>query len=161
MFSTLETTELATWVAVSLWGYPIMLSLHVVGLAVVVGIFSMRDLCLLGLFPGIQPSAFLGLSKLAWMGFIVNALSGFALFASQATVFITSVPFLVKIACIVAGMVLAGVIQSRLRVEAGLSDSAMVVSKSTVSKSTKIISAISLMLWLAAIIAGRLIAYIF
>ena len=44
MFATLETTELATWVAVSLWGYPFMLSLHVMGLAVVVGIFSMRDL---------------------------------------------------------------------------------------------------------------------
>ena len=156
MFATLETTELATWVAVSLWGYPIMLGLHVVGLAVVVGIFSMRDLCLLGLFPGVQPSAFLGLGKLGWVGFIVNALSGFALFASQATVFVDSVPFLVKIACIVAGMVLAGVIQSRLRAEVSLSD-----ASATISKSTKIIAVISLMLWLAAIIAGRLIAYIF
>ncbi|MBL4581961.1 MAG: hypothetical protein JKY29_09100 [Gammaproteobacteria bacterium] len=155
MFSTLETTELATWVAVSLWGYPIMLSLHVMGLAVVVGIFSMRDLCLLGLFPGIRPSTFLGLGKLGWVGFIVNALSGFALFSSQATVFVTSVPFLVKIVCIVAGMVLAGVIQSRLRAEVALSDAVVAISKST-----KIIASISLMLWLAAIIAGRLIAYI-
>lgn len=155
MFATLETTELATWVAVSLWGYPIMLSLHVVGLAVVVGIFSMRDLCLLGLFPGIRPSAFLGLGKLGWVGFIVNAASGFALFASQATIFVESIPFLVKIACIVAGMVLAGVIQSRLRVELSRNDSV-----AAISKSTKIIAAVSLMLWLAAIIAGRLIAYI-
>lgn len=156
MFATLETTELATWVAVSLWGYPIMLSLHVVGLAVVVGIFSMRDLTLLGLFPGIQPSAFLGLGKLGWVGFIVNALSGFALFASQATVFVTSVPFLIKIACIVAGMVLAGVIQSRLRAELASADAI-----AAVSKSTSVIAFISLMFWLAAIIAGRLIAYIF
>jgi hypothetical protein len=156
MFATLETTELATWVAVSLWGYPIMLSLHVIGLAVVVGIFSMRDLCLLGLFRGVQPSAFLGLSKLGWVGFIINALSGFALFASQATVFVTSVPFLVKIACIVVGMILAGVIQSRLRAEAGLDD-----PSATITKSTRIIAAVSLMFWLAAIIAGRLIAYIF
>jgi len=156
MFATLETTEIATWVAVSLWGYPIMLSLHVVGLAVVVGIFSMRDLSLLGVFSGIQPSAFLGLGKLGWVGFIINALSGFALFASQATVFVTSVPFLVKIACIVAGMVLAGIIQSRLREEASLGDSSVAISKST-----KIIAVISLMFWLAAIIAGRLIAYIF
>ena len=156
MFAALETTELATWVAVSLWGYPIMLSMHVVGLAVVVGIFSMRDLSLLGVFPGIQPSAFLGLGKLGWVGFIINALSGFALFASQATVFVTSVPFLVKIACIVAGMVLAGIIQSRLREEASLGDSSVAISKST-----KIIAVISLMFWLAAIIAGRLIAYIF
>lgn len=156
MFATLETTGLATWVAVSLWGYPMMLSLHVVGLAIVVGIFSMRDLTLLGLFPGIRPSAFLGISKLAWLGFSVNAVSGFALFASQATVFVTSVPFLVKIGCIVAGMVLAGVIQSRLRNETSLGDSI-----AAISKSTKIIASISLVFWAAAIIAGRLIAYIF
>lgn len=156
MFAALETTELATWVAVSLWGYPIMLSLHVIGLAVVVGIFSMRDLCLLGVFPGVQPFAFLGLSKLGWVGFIVNAVSGFALFASQATVFITSVPFLVKIACIVAGMILAGIIQAQLRTEAGLSDLTVVISKST-----RILAAVSLLCWLTAIIAGRLIAYIF
>ncbi len=156
MFATLETTDLATWVAVSLWGYPMMLSLHVVGLAIVVGIFSMRDLTLLGMFPGIRPSAFLGISKLAWLGFIVNALSGFALFASQATVFISSVPFLVKIVCIVAGMVLAGIIQSRLRRETSIAD-----SEAAISKSTKVIASISLMFWVAAIIAGRLIAYIF
>lgn len=156
MFATLETTDLATWVAVSLWGYPMMLSLHVVGLAIVVGIFSMRDLTLLGLFPGIRPSAFLGISKLAWLGFIVNAVSGFALFASQATVFVTSVPFLVKIVCILAGMILAGVIQSRLRRETSVAD-----SEAAISKSTKVIASISLMLWAAAIIAGRLIAYIF
>ncbi|GJM13518.1 MAG: hypothetical protein DHS20C12_19210 [Pseudohongiella sp.] len=156
MFATLETTQLATWVAVSLWGYPIMLSLHVVGLAVVVGIFSMRDLCLLGWVRGIQPSAFLGLSKLAWVGFIVNALSGFALFASQATVFVDSVPFLIKIACIVAGMVLAGVIQSRLRAELGSSEASV-----NITTATKAIALISLSFWLAAIIAGRLIAYIF
>ena len=156
MFATLETTALANWVAVSLWGYPIMLSLHVVGLAIVVGIFSMRDLTLLGLFPGIRPSAFLGISKLAWVGFIINAVSGFALFASQATVFVTSVPFLVKIACIVAGMVLAGVIQARLRKEASFDESPPLISNST-----KTIATISLLFWVAAIIAGRLIAYIF
>ncbi|MEX0962711.1 MAG: hypothetical protein WDZ52_01535 [Pseudohongiellaceae bacterium] len=155
MFATLETTDLATWVAVSLWGYPIMLGLHAIGLAIVVGIFFMRDLTLLGLFPGIRPTAFLGISKLAWLGFIVNAVSGFALFASQATVFITSVPFLLKIACVIAGMVLAGVIQTRLRSEAKLGDSVAVISRST-----KIIASVSLLFWVAAIIAGRLIAYI-
>lgn len=159
MFATLETTDLATWVAVSLWGYPIMLSLHVVGLAIVVGIFTMRDLTLLGLFPGIRPSAFLGIGKLAWGGFVVNAVSGFALFASQATVFVTSVPFLVKISCIVAGMVVAGVIQSRLRSEAKFAS--VDAAELTISKSTRVIAVISLLLWAAAIIAGRLIAYVF
>lgn len=155
MFATLEATAVATWVAESLWGYPVMLSLHVVGLAVVVGIFSMRDMRLLGLFAGIQPSAFLPLSKLAWVGFILNAVSGFALFSSQAVTFAESVPFLIKIASIVMAMVLAGFIQARLRNELELSS-----ADAAISKSTKLMAMVSLILWMTAIIAGRLIAYI-
>ena len=38
MFEWLELTPVAIWVGESLWGYPIMLGLHAVGLAIVVGI---------------------------------------------------------------------------------------------------------------------------
>ncbi|NQV68403.1 MAG: hypothetical protein HQ498_00120 [Pseudohongiella sp.] len=155
MFEWLESTSVAIWVAESLWGYPVMLSLHAVGLAVVVGIFSMRDMRLLGLFSGIQPAAFLPLSKLAWVGFIVNGVSGTALFTSQAVTFVNSTPFLLKISFIVAGMALAGVIQSRLRGELAGSGGDAVISGST-----KLIALISLLFWIAAIIAGRLVAYI-
>ncbi len=80
MFEQLENTSVALWVGESLWGYPFLLSLHVIGLAVVVGIFSMRDMRLLGLFSGIHPAAFLPLSKLARVGFLINAISGILLF---------------------------------------------------------------------------------
>ena len=115
MFEWLESTSVAIWVGESLWAYPSLLSLHIVGLAVVVGIFSMRDMRLLGLFPGIEPAAFLPLSKLAVIGFIINAISGMLLFTSQAVTFVTSTPFLSNISCVIAGTVLAGLIQSRLR----------------------------------------------
>ena len=155
MFTALENSEIAMWVGLSLWAYPMLLSLHIVGLAIVVGIFSMRDLRLLGFFPGLQPAAFLPLSKLAWVGFIINAISGFLLFTSQAVTFVGSIPFLVKIGCIVSGMALAGVIQSRLRGELATTTGAVEISSSTRS-----IAMVSLMFWAAAIIAGRLIAYL-
>lgn len=155
MFSWLENTSVALWVGGSLWGYPSLLALHAVGLAVVVGIFAMRDLRLLGLFPAIPPKAFLALSKLGWIGFIVNAVSGVLLFTSQAVTFVGNIPFLIKISCIIAAMVLAGVIQARLRVELGAGSAAVVISDST-----RIIAAISLSLWVGAIVAGRLIAYL-
>ena len=69
MFAWLENTPVALWVGLSLWAYPLLLAVHIVGLAVVVGIFSMRDLRLLGCFPGLAPAAFLPLSRLAWVGF--------------------------------------------------------------------------------------------
>lgn len=155
MFTWLENTPVAIWVGVSLWGYPLMLSLHVVGLAIVVGIFATRDLRLLGLFPGLHPAAFLPLGKLGWAGFLLNAVSGVLLFTSQATVFVSNTAFLIKISCIVVGMVLAGVIQSRLRGELAAHHGAAVISNST-----RVMALCSLSVWAAAIIAGRLIAYL-
>lgn len=154
MFTWLENTAVAIWVAESLYGYPFLLALHVVGLAVVVGIFLMRDLRLLGLFRTLDIAAFMPLSRMAWAGFIVNAISGFMLFTSQATTFVNNTAFLLKISCIIAGMILAGIIQSRLRGElAGAG------SNPALSQSTKIIAFISLLVWVSAIITGRLIAY--
>ncbi len=155
MFSWLETTGVALWVGESLWGYPILLSLHAVGLAIVVGIFAMRDLRLLGLFPGIAPTVFLPLGKLGWSGFIVNAISGVLLFTSQAVTFVGNTAFLIKISCIIIAMSVAGIIQSRLRVEAAAN-----TGLSAISNSTRVIAAISLSLWAGAIVAGRLVAYL-
>jgi len=155
MFAWLENTPVALWVGGSLWGYPLLLACHAIGLAVVVGIFAMRDLRLLGLFPGLQPAAFLQLGKLGWMGFVVNAISGILLFTSQAVTFVNNTAFLIKISCIIAGMVMAGIIQSRLRGELAAAKGTVVIRNST-----KVIAALSLCLWASAIIAGRLIAYL-
>lgn len=155
MFAWLEGTQVAMWVGLSLWAYPMLLSVHIIGLATVVGIFSIRDMRLLGLFRQLNPAAFLPLSKLAWVGFILNAISGVLLFTSQAVTFASNIPFLVKISCIIAGMLLAGVIQSRLRGELAEAGSLTVISRTT-----RIIAGVSLTLWTLAIITGRLIAYL-
>ena len=154
MFIWLENTQVAMWVGISLWAYPVLLAVHIVGLAIVVGIFSMRDLCLLGVYNGIRPAAFLPLSRLAWLGFLINAISGILLFTSQASIFASNLPFLIKISAILVGMVLAGLIQSRLRLE--LAD---ISSVAEISNSTRGIALASLACWISAIIAGRLIAY--
>ena len=85
MFEWLETTAPAIWVGESLWGYPIMLGCHVVGLAIVVGIFLMRDFRLMGLFQGISYASLDSLRNLGWTGFVINAISGCFLFASQCS----------------------------------------------------------------------------
>lgn len=154
MFAWIENTPVAIWVGVSLWGYPFLLSLHAVGLAVVVGIFSVRDMRLLGLFRGLQPAVFLPLTKLARIGFVINAISGILLFTSQAVTFVNNTSFLVKIGFVITGMILAQVIQSRLSDElAGASGDVII------EKSTKLIALASLSCWVIAIIAGRLVAY--
>ena len=151
MWDRLENTTVALWVGESLWGYPFMLGLHAIGLAVVVGVFIMLDLRLLGSFKAIQISAFLPLMKLAWVGFIVNAVSGCFLFASQAYTFAESTPFILKIALIFLGGVTAAIIQRKLREPA--------IDQPDVSIPIRLTAAASLAIWISAIIAGRMIAY--
>lgn len=154
MFSSLENTSVALWVGQSLWAYPGLLSIHIIGLSIVVGVFSMRDLRLLGLFRSIDASAFRSISTLGAFGFVINAVSGFLLFSSQASYFIESSPFLIKISCIVIGMCLAVILQLRLKKSVTLGPSSLE------GKNTKILAALSLTTWVCAIAAGRLIAYL-
>lgn len=156
MFESLENTSLAIFVGESLWGYPFMLGMHVVGLAIVVGIFFMLDIRMLGLNKGVSYAAFPGLFRLAWVGLLVNALSGIALFSSQATTFIESVPFLVKISCISIGVVIALLMRKELKPMALAADAGEVPA----SRRLRLLAILSLTCWIFAICAGRLIAYL-
>jgi hypothetical protein len=150
----LETSSLATMVAESLYGYPVVLGLHAIGLAIVVGLLIFVDLRLLNLIGDIRLSALLGPMKLAWFGFAINALSGFALFSSQATYIIYSTPFLTKIGLVVLGAIIAFYIQRQVKKNV---DNWEVGS---LPASIKAAAAVSLLCWIGAIIAGRLIAYL-
>lgn len=152
MFIWLENTLIARWVGESYYAYPGLLSLHIVGLAILVGLFSMRDLKLLGLFPNLALNQQPGLKRLAVFGFFLNLLSGFLLFSSQASYLITSLPFLFKIGFISSGMTLALVIESKLK--------GKVLSDSGNERSLRVLAVGSLLVWTSAIVAGRLIAYL-
>tara|TARA_Y100001947_G_scaffold145635_1_gene140272 strand:- start:211 stop:681 length:471 start_codon:yes stop_codon:yes gene_type:complete len=155
MLEWLEYTSLSIWVAESIWGYPIMLSLHIVGLAVVVGIFTVYNFRLLGFFNSLEFEPFLDFFRLAWLGLLVNFVSGFTLFSSQATFYVTNVPFLVKIFSIISGSLLALKIQLRLR-------SMVKARENRVTKPNwedRFYAMISLIIWTSAIFGGRLIAY--
>ena len=148
MLVWIENTSLALWVGTSLWAYPVLLSAHITGLAVIVGIIAMRDFHLLGFINGVTEANFLELKKLAYCGFLINGISGIMLFASQASYLSTNLPFLVKLFFIGSGMLLASKIYKK-------------IEKNTGRISTKILAILSLFSWFGAITAGRLIAYIF
>ena len=155
MLEWLEYTSLSIWVAESIWGYPIMLSLHIIGLAVVVGIFTVYNFRLLGLFNSLEFEPFLDFFRLAWLGLLVNVVSGFTLFSSQATFYVTNIPFLVKIFSIIAGSLLAFKIQLRLQSNVNAWDE----RTSQPTNKDHSFSVISLALWTIAIFGGRLIHY--
>ena len=148
MLVWIENTSLALWVGTSLWAYPVLLSAHITGLAVIVGIIAMRDFHLLGFINGVTEANFLELKNLAYCGFLINGISGIMLFSSQASYLSTNLPFLAKLFFIGSGMFLASKIYKK-------------IEKNTGRISTKILAILSLFSWFGAITAGRLIAYIF
>lgn len=150
----MEQTSFAIWVGESLWSYPILIGTHAVGLAIVVGTLTMIDLRLLNNFQGIRFEALTSLLKLAWAGFLINALSGAALFTSQATTFVTNRPFLIKITLIFFAAIFTAIIQNKMR------DSAADWNDEGVPGAVRALAALSIFCWLGAIIAGRLTAYI-
>ena len=87
---------------------------------------------------------------------IINAVSGLLLFSSQASYLVTSVPFLSKLAFITLGMVTAFVLQGRLSRQLATPQTML-----TLDRTNQILACLSLLSWTGAIIAGRLIAYIF
>jgi len=156
VFEWLESSSLGIWVGESLWGYPIVLGMHAIGLAIVVGIFVMLDLRLLGVIRGISFAAFQSLFRVAWIGLLINAVSGSALFSSQATTFVESTPFLTKISAVIAGVIVGVFMQRRLTRRLADWDSA----DTNIEPSAKLLALSSLVCWIGAIFAGRLIAYL-
>jgi hypothetical protein len=133
-----------------------MISMHAIGMGIVVGIFLMLDLRLLRVIRGVSFGAFLTLFPLAWIGLAINTLSGSSMFTSQATTFVESTPFLIKISAVISGVVVGIFIQRRLKMRAADWD----ISDSNIESSASVLAVLSLVCWIGAIFAGRLIAYL-
>jgi hypothetical protein len=147
----MEASGLAAWVreSPSIWAYPAILTLHSIGLGIVVGASMVIDLRLLGRARALAMTDLTPLFPVIWWAFAVNALTGVLLFVSDATRKSAQPVFLVKLGCIALALAVTMRIRSMLRREAAMPE-----------PSHKALAAVSLVLWLAAIAAGRLMAYL-
>lgn len=151
----LESTALAEWVRTSLIGYPFVLTVHSVGMAIMVGLITVIDLRLAGRFERVPYASLDGLLRVAWYGLAINAISGAAIFTSQAVAYITSPTYLLKMAMVIGGAVVAWRMQPILRRDAASWDSG-----TAVPSSMQTLAKASLAMWLVAIITGRFTAYL-
>ncbi len=152
--AAIEQSAVATWVreSGSIWAYPTILTLHTLGLGILVGANAALDLRLLGWGRRIPLADLEGLFRAMWAGFAVNAITGVLLFAADATTKSVQWIFYVKLACIV----LAVITMTRLKaVVFGPGPEHGAITP----RSTRLALA-SLVLWTAAITAGRFMAYL-
>jgi hypothetical protein len=150
----LQGTWVGVLVAESLWGYPLLETIHTIGMAMLVGALGLINLRVLGYKPDLPLIGTRDLLPLAWTGFTLNAISGSLLFTSDAVYFFESYTFRIKIVLIVLGGINAALLGRRIFREAAGS------TEVAVDAGTKWIAASSLVFWVAAVCAGRLIAYL-
>jgi hypothetical protein len=156
LLGRLEASGFATWVreSGSLWAYPLILTLHTIGLSFLVGAKTVLDLRLLGFGRGMSLAALGPLFSMMWVGFLVNAASGVALFMADATVKARQGIFWIKLALIAFGLVN---IQST---RAFLTHEARSLGTGRVPPRGRTLALTSLAIWIGAITAGRLMAYL-
>ena len=159
MLAWLESTSLALWMRDSLWAYPIVLTFHAIGMALLVGTITVIALRVLG----VGRFSIAPLQKyflVVWAGFVVNAVSGSILFLTApsafagATHFFFSPTFRIKMLVIVLGGVTAWLLQARL------SRNGTEWLDGDAPQGAKVLAGLSIVFWFGAIVAGRLTAYL-
>jgi hypothetical protein len=153
MLSSLEASTFSTWVreSPSVWAYPTILTLHTVGLGVLVGANWMVDLRVLGVARAIPLAVLSRAFTFMWVGFWVNAISGAMLFAADPITKGTTAVFMWKLGIIAVGVVMIIALKKKLYGPASTMDAA--------GLGVKVMAAVSLTLWVAAIGTGRWMAY--
>lgn len=154
VFVWLEATGLADWVRSSEVGYPLMITLHAIGMGIMVGFALVLDARLLGRFAEMPYTALHRFLGLAWVGFGINFLSGSCLFTTQATSYIVHTIFMVKMALVILGAITAAILQGMVARESATWPAADAPGK------VKVIASLSIVFWVTAIVCGRLTAYI-
>lgn len=149
----IEGSALAEYVRVSAYGYPAMITLHSLGLAIMVGLSVVLSLRVLGFFDEIPYPSLHKLLKVAWIGFIVNFLSGSALFAAQATTYVTDVTFLLKMAFVIIGAVFVAILQGMVKAGAD-------TWGAKPPAAPRIVAVLAIVCWTIGMVTGRLIAYL-
>ena len=156
LLKLLAASQPAEFIRTWQWAYPILETIHVIGLGMLFGGILAFDLRVLGLQPdiAIKPLARY-LLPLVWLGFTLNAMSGALLFLSDATKFGTNTSFLVKMSLIcLAGLNMAWF---HVRIFPG----ADTWSRSgKIPVAAKLSALASIAMWIGVIAAGRMIAYV-
>jgi len=151
----LESTSIATAVNEGISAYPTAIAIHSLGLGLLIGALFIIYVRVLGGFARLPYVALPKIMRVAFFGFIINAISGIALYVAQASSFTYSPMFILKMALVLAGAIIALIFQYRYFHH--LDDWQ---TEGQASGSAKLIALLSIVFWSGALITGRLMAYI-
>ena len=151
----IEHSSFSQWVtgSSSVLAFPTILLLHTIGMGVVVGINAGIDLGILGLAPALPLAPMEKFFPLLWIGFWVNAFTGVILLAADATTKMANPDFYVKMGFIALAIMNLRMIRNRVFRDP-------FIDKKPMTSDAKVLAVTSMIFWLGAITAGRLMAYV-
>jgi hypothetical protein len=151
----LEQSAFASAIRESTWGYMTANVGHILALMLFVSSVAVMDARLIGAFAATPPATVVRPARrLAVLGLLLMAGTGFILFTAEATHVASNPVFQIKLALIVLGL-LNALLAGRLLREA-LDDTP---AFTPLPASARLHGAVSLLIWFATAACGRLIAY--
>ena len=143
----IESSALSVWTreSTSLLAYPAILSAHAIGMAMAVGVNMALALRLVGAASAIPAGELRRYAGVAWIGFVLNTVSGLMLLVAYPTKALTNPVFYLKLSLIAVGLGLFIAVNTRL--ERGTAAVRMWIGVALFAS------------WGGAIVAGRLLAY--
>jgi hypothetical protein len=164
MLEWIDSLSLSVWLreSPSVWGSATVLTLHTMGLAVLVGACGVLDLRLLGASRRIPLSAFRWVFTAVKIGLTVNLVTGALLFIKNASQWGTSIPFLIKMSFVVASAATLIPIRRYVLSDAGQGAVTGLPTEAQRAKAgqARLLAVLSIVAWSAAVTAGRLLAYL-
>jgi len=149
----LESTSLSVWVREepSIYAFPLILSLHTIGLGFVAGINAVIALRMLGVAGSIPIAELRRFLPTMWASFWLNAVSGVVLLIGYPTKALTNPVFYLKLLLIAGGVLLIRYIAPRVFASDAAGEAA--------AARMRPLAWAALICWVGAIFAGRLLAY--
>jgi hypothetical protein len=149
-FEWLTTSPLANFMNGPEWAFPIVESLHFMGLALSIGTIAIVDLRLLGLGMRRQTASELAADLAPWTrsGLVVMLITGPLMFSADAVNYRYNPSFQFKMICLLVALLFHFTVHCR-------------VTRSEVSPvAARLAGGLSLALWTAVVGAGRMIAFV-
>ena len=150
-FEWCEATGFGQLVRQSVWLFPIIESLHLLGLCALGGTLLVVDLRMLGVGLTREPIASLAAAVHPWLvrSVAMMALTGLTLFMSEAVKCFHNPSFAVKMATLPLALLYTFTIRRRVAALPGRDTSAL----------TRLVATVSLVLWFTVAAAGRWIGF--
>lgn len=153
LLAALGTSSVAAFLRSSVYVYPVVNALHILGLALLVGTIAALDARVLGFARTVSlKDAARLLLPVTIGGLVLAVVAGAALFVVKPQEYAANPVFLVKLGLIV--LAVANAIWLRLR-----TDWAVALGGGPVAAGVKLSAALSLLLWVSVLTAGRMIAF--